>query len=347
MKTRRYFTSMTVALVSAVLATFFLIACQQSQQQPAPAAVESKAAGTEKVFVVFEGPWAIVADPKDTNSVLALAPKTKLHRDLYVAASNDSTLAAGTYDLSVPAHGAATSQALDPSFAQAKIDAKSLQHALDDKSVRYVIRLPRPEAYVAARRVRSRVGSSYPPDASTEQNYATSVSLRYSVSTLNGFSLAGTPDTGAFNPLLLQLDTPTIRFAIEPAQLDDPKDRCSTHSREALRDTVKFLGLSLYVDFPGDSAGCHKTDPQVPRSAKAEAGGRSPLDRLAAQFFEGPAGSQTARVPGREISPGRSEVLATIDGADPMAHYLTAAIYFFRTSMSDCKAPILMLTTTP
>ncbi|MGZ4833291.1 MAG: hypothetical protein ACXVZQ_10210, partial [Terriglobales bacterium] len=155
MRTERYFARPMVALASAVLATFFLNACQQSQP---PAATQSTAASTEKVFVVFEGPWAIVADPKDPNSVLALAPKTKLHRDLYVAASNVSTLAAGTYDLSVPAHGAAFSGALDPSFAQAKIDAGSLQHALDDKSGRYVVRLPRPEAYLAERRFRSRIG---------------------------------------------------------------------------------------------------------------------------------------------------------------------------------------------
>src|SRR6202158_680384 len=232
MRNPRYFNSSLIALASAVLATFFLIACQQSQQPAVPAATQLAAASTEKVFVVFEGPWAIVADPKDANSVLVLAPKTKLHRDLYVAASNESTLAAGTYDLSVPAHGAAFSGALDPTFAQAKIDAKSLQRALDDKSGRYVIRLPKPEAYVAAKRFRSRVGPTYPPDASTEQNYAAYVSFRYNVSTLNGFSLAGTPDSGTFNPLLLQLETPTIRFAIEPAVADDPKDRCSTHSRE-------------------------------------------------------------------------------------------------------------------
>src|ERR1700692_1778238 len=219
-----------IALASAVLATFSLTACQQSQQPSVPAASQSAGASTEKIFVVFEGPWATVADPKDANSVLVLAPKTKLHHDLYVAASNESMLAAGTYDLSVPAHGAATSAALDPSFAQAKIDAKSLQRALDDKSGRYVIRLPKPEAYVAARRARSRVGPSYPPDASTEQNYVAYVSFLYNVSSLNGFSLAGTPDTGTFNPLLLQLDTPTIRFAIEPAVADDPTDMCSTHS---------------------------------------------------------------------------------------------------------------------
>ena len=341
MRTEPYFARPMVAPASAVLATLFLIACQQSQP-PTPAA-ESKAATTEKVFVVFEGPWAIVADPKDPNSVLALAPKTKLHRDLYVAASNDSTLAAGTYDLSVPAHGPASPGALDPSFAQAKIDPGSLQHALDDKSRRYVVRLPKPEAYLAERRFRSRIGSNYPPDASTEQNFATSVSFRYSVSTLTGFSLAGTPDTGTFNPLLLQVDTPTIRFAIEPAQMDDPKDMCNTHSREAFHDTVKFLGLTLFADFPNDPADCHKTDPQAPRGTKAEAGRRSSLDRLAALFHEGPA----ARLAGRQITLGRSEMLATIDAADPMTHYLAAAVYLFHIPTGDCRAAVLFLTTSP
>jgi hypothetical protein len=349
MNNRGHFLGKPVAIACVFLASIVLVACEQSKQAaPTPAARASSAATTEKVFVTFEGPWAIVADPNDANSVLALAPKTKLHRDLYVAASNDSTLAAGTYDLSVPAHGAAASGALDPSFAQAKIDAKSLQRALDNKSGRYVIRLPKPEAYVAAKRFRSRVGPSYPPDASTEQNYAAFVSFRYTVGTLNGFSLAGTPDAGTFNPLLLQLDTPTIRFAIEPAQLDDPTDMCHAHSREAFRDTVKFLGLTLYVDFPNDSAACHKADPQIPRSTKAEAGRGSPLDPLAALFFQESAGAQTAHVVSEEITPGRSEVLATIDGADPMAHYLTVAtVYLFHSTGAACMAPILFLTTTP
>jgi hypothetical protein len=308
------FASTLVALASAVLATFFLVACQQSQQQPAPAASESKAATTEKVFVVFEGPWAIVADPKDANSVLALAPKTKNHRDLYVAASNNSILAAGTYELSLPPHSAAATANIDATFVQAKIDARSLQRALDDKSGRYVIRLPKPEAYVAAARFRSRVSPTYPPEASTEQDYATAVSMRYSVSSLTGFSLAGNPDAGVFNPLLLRVDTPTVRFAIEPAQPDDPKDNCSTHSREAFRDAVKFLGVTLYVDFPNDPSDCHKTDPQVPRASKARAGG---------------AASTVAE-------------WAVAGGA----RYLIATM-FFHVRLTDCMAPILMLTTTP
>ena len=346
MRTNRFFNRSLIALAGAVLATLSLIACQQSQP-PAPAA-EAKAAVSEKVFVVFEGPWAIVDDPKDPNSVLALAPKTKLHRDLYVAASNDSVLAGGSYDLSVPAHGAAFSGALDPSFARAKIDAKSLQHALDDKSGRYVIRLPKPEVYVAARRFRSRVGAKYVPEATTEQNYATQVSFRYTVGSLNGFSLAGTPDAGTFNPLLLQLDTPTIRFVIEPAQMDDPKDNCSTHSREAFRDTVKFLGLALFVDFPNDPADCHKKDPQMAQATKATLDEGSPLDWVAAVSLRAPAVSDNPSAAGGEFTLGRSEILATAAAADPATHYLlTAAMYLFHVTGTACKAPILMLTTTP
>lgn len=303
---------------SVFLAAIVLVACEQSQPaSPTPAAAASLAVTTEKVFVVFEGPWAIVADPKDANSVLAIAPRTKVHNDLYVAASNDSPLTAGTYDLSVPAHAPAASLTLDPTFAQAKIDAKSLQHALDDKSGRYVVRLPKPEAYVANRRFLSRVGASYPPPASTEQNYVTFVSFRYTVSSLNGFSLSGTPDTGAFNPLLLQLDTPTIRFAIE--QPDAPPDTCHTHSRGAFRDTVKFLGLTLYVDFPNDAADCHKTDPQT-STTKAAVNPTSPLQQLASLVGSGF---------------GRS------------VRDLMAALYFFHAADGGCKAPILFLTTTP
>lgn len=342
MRSKRYFTRRLAAL--ATLATLFLVACQQSQKpQPTPME-ELKSATTEKVFVIFEGPWAIVDDPKDPNSVLALAPKTKLHRDLYVAASNDSTLAPGTYDLSVPSHGAPSSGPLDSSFAQAKIDAKSLQHAIDDKTGRYVIRLPKPEAYLAAKRFRSRVSSKYVPEATTEQNYATEVSFRYTVGSLNGFSLAGTPDSGTFNPLLLQLDTPTVRFAIEPAQMDDLTDGCHAHSREAFRDTVKFLGLTLFVDFPNDTEDCHKTDPQV-RSTKAETDFAPTSDRSARLSVEERAVSQINLSNG--TAPGRSGLLATIDETGPMARYISTAIYLFHSGGTTCRAPILFLTTTP
>lgn len=343
MKTRRYFTSTMMMLASAVLATIFLAACNQAQPPAAtPAAPESKAAATaapaRDVYVVFEGPWAIAPDPKDANSVLLLAPKTKSHRDLYVTASNHSTLAPGTYDLSLPGRTGPGAGAYDPTFLRAKIDPQNAQRVLDSKSVRYAIRLPKPDAYVPAHRHRSRAGSTYPPDASTEMEYASAASLRYSVSNLSGFSLSGTPDAGTFNPLLLQVDTPIVRFVIEPTEGDDI---CYTHSRQTFHDLVQLVGLTLYVDFPDNPSDCHDKDPQVARGGKAHASLALPMERIAALLTEHLADVQAADaaggMPSRYLRP-----IAGSSIARGIAHRLGAAIYyFFGAAGGTCKAPIV------
>jgi hypothetical protein len=308
MKTRPCSSSMPIASASAVLATFFLIACQQSQQAT-PAATQSTAAATKEVYVVFEGPWAFAPDPKDANSVIALAPKTKSHRDLIVQ-TWDKTLASGIYDLSLPARSGPATGTVDPNILQAKIDPQNVQHVLDSKSERYAIRLPKPEAYVAATHYRSRAGSAYPPDASTEKDYVTSVSLRYGVTTLTGFSLAGSPDTGAFNPLLLRVETPTINFLIEPAHDPDPADKCHTHEREAFRALTKLVNVTLFLDFANDPSDCHGKDPQNPRPVKAEMAPNFP-----SFFVRGSAGG--------------------------LRQHLLAAIYFFGP-LRDCMAPVIV-----
>ena len=340
MRTERYFTSTLVTLACAVLATLFLIACQQSQPPtPAPTAAESKAATTKDVYVVFEGPWAIAPDPKDANSVLLLAPKTKTHRDLYVAASNHAMLVSGTYDLLVPGRTGPGAGTYDPSFLRAKIDPQSVQRVLDNKSSnRYAIRLPKPEAYVPATLYRSRAGSTYPPDASTEMEYATSASLRYSVSSLSGFSLSGSPDTGTFNPLLLRVDTPIIRFVIEPTQTDDV---CNTHSRQTFHDLVQLVGLTLYVDFADNPSDCHNKDPQVPRGGKAHASLASPVERMAAVLTGNLADVQAADA---IAGAGPSRYLRFVAGssiAREIAQRLGAAMYFFGAQSGACRAPIV------
>lgn len=338
MKTRRYFTSMLVALASAVLATLFLIACNQSQTPTAPAAPESKAAATKDVYVVFEGPWAFAPDPKDANNVIALAPKTKIHHDLIVQ-SADKKLAPGIYDLSLPARSGPATGVVDANILQAKIDAQSVQRVLDNKLERYAIRLPKPEAYVSATHYRSRAGSAYPPDASTEKDYVTSVSLRYSVATLTGFSLAGSPDTGAFNPLLLQVETPVLNFVIDPAHDPDPADKCHTHERESFRALTKLLNLTLFVDFPNDPGACHGKDPQNPHPIKAGIGRRSLLGRAAALLVKNLADVQDASM--ASIAPSLPSSLVRGAVRD-LKHLLAAAIYFFGQSSADCKAPILV-----
>jgi hypothetical protein len=341
MKTPRQPRSSLVALAGAIVATLLLVACQQSQPPAtAPSATESKAAATTKdVFVVFEGPWAIVPDPKDANTVLLLAPKTKAHRDLYVAASNNSTLAAGTYDLFVPARTGPAAGAFDESILRAKIDPKNVQRVLDDKSSnRYAIRLPKPDAYLPASRHRSRVSATYPPEPATEKEYATGVSLRYSVTSLTGFSLAGTPDRAAFNPLLLQVETPAIRFVIDPAHDPDPADKCYTHSRQTFHEAATLLALNLYVDFPESPSNCHDTDPQKARAVKAETGTMRIFERAVALLE-----SDLGNVKKASIAPLEADRFAALAlrGAESVARHLTAAVYLFGRPQGVCLAPII------
>src|ERR1700694_1094561 len=87
---------------------------------------------TQTVFVNFEGPWAFARDPNDANSVFAFAPKTKTHHDLVVQSSaskssDSKTLAAGIYELALPAVRSSTPKRtpnIDPNVLQAKIDAQ-------------------------------------------------------------------------------------------------------------------------------------------------------------------------------------------------------------------------------
>ena len=340
MKTPRQSRSSQFALLGAVVATLLLVACQQSQPPAAtPSAAESKAATGKDVFVVFEGPWAIVPDPKDANSVLLLAPKTKAHRDLYVTSSNNSTLAAGTYDLAVPGRTGSPAGAFGESILRTKIDPKNVQRVLDDKSAsRYAIRLPKPEAYLPASRHRSRVSATYPPEPATEKEYATGVSLRYSVTSLTGFSLAGTPDRAAFNPLLLQVETPAIRFVIDPAHDPDPADKCNTHSRQTFHEVATLLAVNLYVDFPENPSTCHDTDPQKARAVKAETGTAASLGRLVALLESDLGSAEEASIapPGA----GRFAALA-FRGAKTVARRFTAALFLFGHPSGNCMAPVI------
>jgi hypothetical protein len=340
MKIPRQSRSSLVALASALIATLFLVACQQSQPPAAtPMSAESKAAAAKDVFVVFEGPWAIVPDPKDPNSVLLLAPKTKSHRDLYVAASNNSALAAGTYDLSVPARTGPAAGTFDESILRVKIDPKNVQRVLDDKSSnRYAIRLPKPDAYLPASRHRSRVSATYPPEPATEKEYATGVSLRYSVSSLTGFSLAGALDTGAFNPFLLQVETPTIRFVIDPAHDPDPADKCATHSRQTFHEAATLLVLNLYVDFPESPSSCHDTDPQKARAVKAETGTMRIFDSVVALLESNLGDAKEATV--APLGVDRVAAFA-LRGAKTVTRHLTATFYLFGRPSGICFAPII------
>jgi hypothetical protein len=322
------------------MATFLLAACNPTSKSNSEAmsAAPTVATRPHEVFIIFDGPWAFAPDPKDTESVIAIAPKTKGHRDLFVQ-SHDKTLVPGVYDLSLPSRTGTATGVVDPNILQTRIDVQSVQRVLDAKSERYAIRLPKPEAYIAAAHARSRAGSAYPPDATTEKDYVTSVSLRYSVATLSGFSVAGTPDSGSFNPLLLQVETPTITFAIDPAQVDDLADLCSTHSRESFHDLTKLLNVTLFVDFPNDPNLCHNSDPQNTSIKSANdrptIGIKNPLDIKEASV----APSSLASIFAKPLW----DHVVTYDPRRGNRPTMLAAIYYFFTShVGNCKAPIIV-----
>jgi hypothetical protein len=250
------------ALAAALfLAAALIAAYHGAKGVRARAAVPQATAQQKVVFVTFEGPWAFAKDPNDANSVFAFAPKTGSHRDLVVQSSESKTLAAGIYELSFPSARSRTPN-IDANVLQAKIDAQGFQHALSARLERYAIRLPKPEAYVANSTERSRAGSAYPPAASTEKDYVTSVSLRYSVGTLSGFFLAGKPDDNSpFNRL--HVGPPVISFVIQPLP-GQMMDECNMHAREAFRDLAKLVNLTMFVDFPNDPSACRAHDPQKP-----------------------------------------------------------------------------------
>jgi hypothetical protein len=334
-----------IVLASVFLGTMYFVACDQSKPTPASPAARSQLSGEQAAFVVFEGPWAFAPDPNDANSVVAIAPKSNGHRDLYVKSSNQSSLYAGAYILSLPAHSGGAAATADPNIAQSTISARNLQHALDSKSARYAVRLPKPEEYLVVARSKSRIGATYPPDVSTEKDYADAVSLRYNVSTLSGFSLSGTPDTGSFNPLLLQVDTPMIRFVIEASQDDDPLDKCDTHSRASFHDLTTLLGLTLYVDFPDNPDTCHGSDPQNNRPAKAESGVPSSRQRLAA-LLEGNLIDMPVAESASIANPIAKIEFMHWSVSRQIGSRLALAALFNRPA-NDCHSPDLILTLAP
>jgi len=325
MSNERHLASTITALLSALLITLFIVACEPKEQGPPP---EPK--GMD-VFVTFEGPWAIVPDPKDSNSVLAIAPKTKSHRPLGVVPA-DTALEAGIYDLAIPVHGERGKPEADKNILRADIDPQAVQLASGTRGERYVIRLPKPDAYLAETSYLSRISTKYPPDASEEKNYATAVALRYHTASKIGFQLSGTPDDGpAFKPLLLELNTPLIRFTIDPLEVH-LHDDCYLHAREAFRDLVRLVRLKLYIDFAGPEE-CRKQDPQLLPAKKALL-----LNPLSIENTTTMQNDMQLRAAGFS-----GNILDTyVNSVARSSSKMGAAIYFFSSDTGGCKAPIIL-----
>jgi hypothetical protein len=258
MTKRRYLRGAPIALAAAVLA-IILAGCTE-KEKPASAPPPP----SETVLVIFEGPWGFVPDPGDpTNSIIAIAPATDDHHELYVKASYSEPLKVGRYDLAMPPRTITPSGTIIPDIFQTPVDAKAVNNVLnnvisDPKLHRYTVHLPKPENYTPYTREVSSIGPAPHPAANgiVAKAWATAVSLQYTVGSLTTFKVSGTPDTGTFPDYPLQLDTHQISFVITPLHDDDPHDLCYTHDREAFHNLTTLLGVTLFVDFQGSPSTC-------------------------------------------------------------------------------------------
>lgn len=213
-----------------------------------------KPAATTQVLIEFDGPWGLVPDPQNAGGILAIAPKNIHHRPLTVSGSASATLEAGVYTLDIPVRGVADPPNLDSTFFRVRIDPKNVQHALDAKMERYVIRLPRPASYVGTSRGLIAIGSA------PKQQYVMTVALRYNVARSATVSLAGGPDTN--NAVkALRMEARNVRFSITPIpDPNDPEDRCELHTREAFGALARLLGVDETMAAP---PGCQANEHEM------------------------------------------------------------------------------------
>jgi hypothetical protein len=336
---RRYLPSEPLAL-AAILAIAIMAGCNQTQPPQQTAAV-APPKPSEKLFVTFEGPWAFAPDPNDSNSVLAMTVLANYHHKLFVKAAYNKELEAGVYDLSLPPRTAPPTGTVDPDILRAKIDPNVVKRVLADKLHRYVIRLPKPETYLPAERYRSSAGPNPHPLANGVQarEWATGVSLLYSVGSLNTSQLAGTPDSGTFPTYSLQLDIPHISFILHPVKYDQ-SDKCYPHEKRAFRDLTGLLGITLYLDYTDSPSNCPDAGTQK-HLAKAQMVLPSLLQRMGA-FAESTSDVREAGVvPGSWLGSLAHGPIRSVT-----ARVLAAAFYFFGAPTGDCKTPIIVSTDT-
>jgi len=332
MTKRRYLPAAPIAFATAFLLIMCLAGCAE-KEKPASAPPPS-----EHVWVVFEGPWGYAPDPNDPNSIIAIAPATPDHHDLYVQASYSQQMKPGHYELAMPPRTVAPPGTIISDIFQTPIDPKVVNNVfnnvLSDPSLhRYAVRLPKPESYTPYTRYPSSIGSAPHPAANgiAARPWATGVALQYTVGSLSTFKVTGTPDTGIFPDFTLQLDAHQISFVITPLHDDDPTDLCYIHDRVAFHNLTTLLGVTLFVDFQGSPPTCPAVDVEKPSRPKAQT--------TPAQFEPTEIAAYRA-VPVQEagVVPASSLSALARSPLRSIGRGVIAAFYFFAHPTGDCKA---------
>jgi hypothetical protein len=295
----------STSLMSLILIVLmgWITGCEKANT--APGARRSAAADAVQVYVILEGPWAIVPDPDPdaTNGkgYLAIAPDMPDHGAMYVQANNGVTLSPGQYTMhlkNIPETATSSYTAFVPSVRLA--DVKSAEE--NPCYVRYAIHFPQPNSITEKTGGISRVGTGAHPWPVTPANSAATantasgefkssleVTLQYEVSDLTSIQMVATPGgpdpipaqncnpiptnppnpagdpTGAIFPQSFTLGNPGTIEIGSEPRVED-LSTCYRPSKETFQALTKLLNISAAIDYPTYDAGCQQCDPQAPSS---------------------------------------------------------------------------------
>jgi len=244
-----------------------------SSSVKAPAANQPSAASNQVNFYVnFNGPWAFMQDPNDSTKIVAIAPYIKEHQSAYVAATNETPVDTGVYEVT-----GLPSSALNASPQLVVVKDNISKSTFDSVSqnaggVRYLIRLPMPSDLAAYRIGREAVAGSWPvPNpGQNEKLYTSHMTLHYSASSFSGIKFAGTTDAKKsvdFTPSVGE--TETLDIGVGPLY-DLQETDCHDHGKAAFKALVDLFKVHQFIDFPSmvdgqyHQAVCGPSDPQKP-----------------------------------------------------------------------------------
>jgi hypothetical protein len=284
--------SVLLILTCGLMASF-AISCS-SQVQPPVANRAAAVPGRFNLYVNFNGPWAFMQDPDDASKLVAIAPYLKEHESAYVAATNETPVEAGVYEVSgLPS----ATLDLSPQLVVVKdsIPRKMFDSVAQSQGARYLIRLPMPSDFSSYRNGREAVATTWPvpnPEK-TEKWYVTHMTLRYSVSDFGGIKFGGTSDAKKaidFSPVLGA--TGTLDIGVGPLY-DLQETGCHDHGKGAFKALVGLFKVQQFIDFPGTDGQYHQdmcgpSDPQKPTGPPTASPGhlgRTGADCKAAMVF--------------------------------------------------------------
>jgi len=228
-----------------------------TESQKSPVVASQKTERSYNVSVLFDGPWAFYKDVQN-HRLVAIAPEVPGHPKAFIRGQKPTRdLEFGVYDLlSLPVTGPGTSS--DPKdIASVSTTATQFAQILETPSTlkRYVVILPLPDDIVENLVDTAKVDVKYHPSTS-EKDYTTEILLSYTLSTLNGISVAGHENSNsAITPIPLGIINRFIHIGVGS---DFINDACDTHAKRAFKDLTTFFGTSWYVDFPPYDLNCPK-----------------------------------------------------------------------------------------